>query len=94
MLLVYRCIPILLLLVVSFNIHERRADASARYSDGCKLYPSGAAEYPHYAEGCCFFSIRARGLAQPVERYTPALVVCLYPAMFSMKKRKNLGLET
>ena len=43
------------------------------------------------------FLIRARGLAQPVERYAPALVMCLYPAVFGMKKKrkkKKLHLET
>ena len=42
-----------------------------------------------------FFLIRARGLAQPVERYAPALVMCLYPAVFGMrKKRRKIDLET
>ena len=35
-------------------------------------------------------SIRARGLAQPVDRFTPALVVCLYPAMFGIATKMGL----
>ena len=90
----YRYIPHCVKLIVSSRGRDSASSADAggsgRHADGCKLYPSGAAVYPHYAEGCCFFFIRARGLAQPVERYTPALVMCLYAAMFGMKKKHSV----
>ena len=35
--------------------------------------------------------IGARGLVPPVERSLPALIVCLYPAMFGIALKMGLG---
>ena len=67
------------------------ASGSGRHDDGCKLYPRGAAVQSHYAEDCCSFSYPSTG-AGPAGR--AALVMCLYPAVFGMKKRKKKEKKT
>ena len=89
---VYQYIPLCVKLIVSSRGRDSAsADASGsdRHADGCKLHPSGMQRYIRTMLRVAL-CIRARGLAQPVDRCTPALVVCLYPAMFGIANKMGL----
>ena len=64
------------------------ASGSGRHADGYKLHPSGMQRYILTMLRIAL-STRARGLAQPVDRCTPALVVCLYPASHVRHREEN-----
>ena len=89
---VYQYIPLCVKLAVPSRDRDSvSADASGsgRHGDGCKLHPSGMQRYIRTMLRVAL-CIRARGLAQPVDRCTPALVVCLYPAMFGIANKMGL----
>ena len=90
--LVYQYIPFCVELIVSSRGRDSAgadASGSGRHADGYKLHPSGMQRYMRTMLRVAF-STRARGLAQPVDRCTPALVVCLYPAMFGIANKMGL----
>ena len=87
--LVYQYIPLCVKLIVSpvaaIALVPMPAAAVAMLT-GYKLHLSGMQRHIRTMLRVAL-SIRARGLAQPVERRTPALVECLYPAMFGIAKK-------
>ena len=89
---VYISLCVKLAVCVSRGRDSASADASSssgRHADGYKLHPSGMQRYIRTMLTVAL-STRARGLAQPVDRCTLALVVCLYPAMFGIAKKMGL----
>ena len=77
--LVYRYVPLCVKLIVSSRGRDSAsadASGSGRPADGCKLYPSGAAVFPRYAEDCSFYRSTGTGPAGRAV-YTGACCVSL-----------------